>query len=153
MNNGLRQISQPRWTSLLGGIADDARELLLRQVATTKLEVRDELRNGLTAAMGLGIGLGIVAGGGMLLMLMLVQGLAVFTVVPLWACYGIAGSALVVLGGVVLAAGRAKTEKLDSVPRRVAERIDDNAPWLTKQTTLNEGNEQPVKISRTPIQR
>jgi len=153
MNNGLRHSSQPSWTSLLGGIAEDAKELLMRQVATTKLGVRDELRNGLTAAMGLGIGLGIVAGGGMLLMLMLVQGLAVVTGVPLWACYGIAGSALVVLGGVVLAAGRAKTEKLDSVPRRVAERIDENAPWLTKQATLDEGNEQPVKISRTPIQR
>jgi hypothetical protein len=79
MNNGLRQISEPSFGSVLGGIANDAKDLLMRQVALTKLEVRCELSKGLTAAIALGIGLGIVAAGGMLLMLMLVQGLAALT--------------------------------------------------------------------------
>src|SRR5574341_692929 len=83
MNNGLRHISEPSFGSVLGGIAIDAKYLLMRQVALTKLEVRCELSKGLTAAIALGIGLGIVAAGGMLLMLMLVQGLAALTVVPL----------------------------------------------------------------------
>jgi hypothetical protein len=119
----------------------------------TKLEVYYELRKGLTAAITLGIGLGIVVGGGMLLMLMLVQGLAVFMVVPLWAGYGIAGSALVVLGGVVLAAGRTKAEEPDLVPQRAVERINQNAQWLTKQATSDKRCKKPVKISRTPVRR
>jgi hypothetical protein len=133
MNNGSRHISESNFGALLGGIAIDAKDLLMRQVALTKLEVRCELSKGLASASALGIGLGIVAAGGMLLMLMLVQGLAALTMVPLWGCYGIAGSALVVLGGVVLAAGRTNAEELDLVPRRAVERIKEHAQWLTKQ--------------------
>jgi hypothetical protein len=89
----------------------------------------------------------------MLLMLMLVQGLAAFMVVPLWACYGIAGCALVVLGGVVLAAGRTKAEELDLVPQPAVERINENARWLTKQTISNKRCKKAVKILRTPVRR
>ena len=151
MDNGLRHISEPSFGSVLGGIVIDAKDSLMRQAALTKLEVCYELRKGLTAAIALGIGLGIVAGGGMLLLLMLVQGLAALTVVPLWGCYGIAGHALVVLGGVVLAAGRTKAEELDLVPQRAVERIKGSAQWLTKQTTSNKRYKKAVKILRTPV--
>jgi hypothetical protein len=102
-------------------------------VALAKLEVQYELRQAKTAAIVLGIGIVIVAMGGVLLMLMLVQVLAAFTVVPLWGCYGIVGSVLVVLGGIQLAAGTTKTEELNVAPRTV-ERIMESAQWLTKQT-------------------
>lgn len=67
-------------------------------------------------------------------MLMLVQMLAAFTVVPLWGCYGIVGRALFVLSGALLAVGNTKVKELDVVPRAV-ERIKESAQWLTKQTT------------------
>jgi hypothetical protein len=120
---------------LLGGIANDATELLLREVALTKLEVQYELRKAKTAAIALGIGIGTIATGGILLMLMLVHVLAALTVVPLWGCYGIVGSTLVVLGAVLLAAGKTKAKELDVVPQRTVERIKESAQWLTKQTT------------------
>ena len=77
----------------------------------------------------------VIAIGGMLLMLMLVHVLAALTVIPLWGCYGIVGSVLVVLGGVLLAAGKTKAEEIDVVPQRTVERIKESAQWLTKQTT------------------
>jgi putative superfamily III holin-X len=136
MDNGSQHpSSEPSFVSLLGGIANDATELLLREVALTKLEVQYELRKAKTAAIALGIGIGTIATGGILLMLMLVHVLAALTEVPLWGCYGIVGSALVVLGGVRLAAGKTKTEELDVVPQRTVERIKESAQWLTKQTT------------------
>jgi len=135
MENGSQHLSAPSFVSLLGGIANDATELLLREVALTKLEVQYELRKAKTAAIALGIGIGTIATGGILLMLMLVHVLAALTVVPLWGCYGIVGSALVVLGGVLLAAGKTKTEELDVLPQRTVERIKESAQWLTKQTT------------------
>jgi len=135
MDNGSQHLSAPSFVSLLGGIANDATELLLREVALTKLEVQYELRKAKTAAIALGIGIGTIATGGILLMLMLVHVLAALTVVPLWGCYGIVGSALVVLGGVLLAAGKTKAEELDVVPQRTVERIKESAQWLTKQTT------------------
>jgi len=135
MDNGSQHLSAPSFVSLLGGIANDATELLVREVALTKLEVQYELRKAKTAAIALSIGIGTIATGGILLMLMLVHVLAALTVVPLWGCYGIVGSALVVLGGVLLAAGKTKAEELDVVPQPTVERIKESAQWLTKQTT------------------
>src|SRR3990172_13416368 len=132
MDNG-SQLSAPSFVSLLGGIANDAAELLLREVALTKLEMREERRKAKTAAIALGIGIGTIAMGGILLMLMLVHVLAALTVVPLWGCYGIVGSTLVVLGGVLLAASKTKAEELDGVPQRTVQRIKESAQWLTKQ--------------------
>jgi len=135
MDNGSQHLSEPSFVSLLGGIANDAKELLLQEVALTKLEVRHELLKTKTAAIALGIGIGTIATGGLLLMLMLVHVLAAFTVLPLWGCYGIVGSVLAVLGGVLLSAGKTKAEGLDVVPQRTVERIKESAQWLTKQTT------------------
>ena len=84
MDNGSQHLSEPSLVSLLGGIANDAKELLLQEVALTKLEVQYELRKAKTAAITLGMGIGTIATGGILLMLMLVHVLAVLTVVPLW---------------------------------------------------------------------
>jgi Putative Actinobacterial Holin-X, holin superfamily III len=131
MDTASQHILEPSFISLLGGIANDARQLLLHEVALAKLEVQYELRKAKIAAIALGIGIVIVAMGGVLLML--VQVLAAFTVVPLWGCYGIVGSVLIVLGGRQLAAGKTKTEELNVAPRTV-ERIKESAQWLTKQT-------------------
>jgi len=44
------------------------------------------------------------------------------------------GSALALLGGVVLAVGKTKAEELDVLPEGKVERIKESAQWLTKQT-------------------
>jgi len=119
----------------LGGIANDATELLLQEITLTKLEVQYELRKAKSAAIALGIGIGTIAAGGILVMLMLVHVLDALTVVPLWGCYGIVGGVLVVLGGVALAAGKNKEKELDTVPQRTVKKLKESAPWLTKQTT------------------
>jgi hypothetical protein len=135
MNNESQHIAEPSLTALLGGIVNDAKDLLVQEVALTKLEVQDELRKLKTAALTLGIGLGIATVGGMLLMLMLVQVLAVFTAIPLWGCYGIVGSGLVLLGVVLLAAGKTTVEELDVIPQQTVETMKETAQWLTEQTT------------------
>lgn len=137
MDNGSQHVSGPSFVSLLGGIANDAKELLLQEVALTKLEVQYELVKVKTAAIALGIGIGTIAMGGLLLSFMLVHLLAALTVVPLWGCYGIVGSPLVILGGVLLATGKTKAEEVDVVPPQTLERIKESAQWLTKQTPSN----------------
>jgi hypothetical protein len=135
MENGLQHLSEPSFVSLLGGIAKDAKELMLQEVALAKHEMQYELRKAKTAAIALGSAIGIIATGGVLLMLALVHMLDAFTVVPLWGCYGIVASVLVVLGAVLLAAGKTKAEEVDIVPQQTLERIKEIAQWLTKQTT------------------
>jgi hypothetical protein len=70
-----------------------------------------------------------------LLMHMLVQALAAFTEIPLWGCFGIVGTALVAIGGVLLAIGKTKAEELDVVPQQTVETMKENTQWLAKRTT------------------
>jgi hypothetical protein len=137
--------------SLVGGIASDAKELLLQEVALAKLEVQYELREAKTKAIALGIGIGVCALGGVFLLLMLVHVLAAFTSVPLWGCFGIVGSPLVVLGGVLLVAGKTKGDGLDAVPPRPVERTKERAQWLTNETTAGERLKKVDKMSQTPV--
>ena len=137
MENLSHHTAEPSVTVLLGGIVNDAKELLEQEVAMLKLEARDELRKAKSAAFTLGIGIGIVAAGGMLLSVMLVQVLAVFTEIPLWECYGIVGSSLVVLGGVWLAVGKSTAADLTPAPRPTVKTRKENGQWLTEQTTSN----------------
>ena len=117
----------PSFVSLIGGIANDAKELLLREVALTKLEVRYELRKAKSKAIALGIGLGVFTLGGICLMLTLVHLLSSLTSLPLWGCYGIVGSLLVVVGGVLLMAAKTNADELDAVSLRPVTRIKESA--------------------------
>ena len=137
MDNQSQHPSEPSLAALLSGIVNDTKELLGQEVALTKLEVRDELRKAKTAATALGIGIGVVAAGAMLLMLMLVQVLVAFTEIPLWECYGLVGSGVVVLGAGLLAVGKHKVATLDVVPQPTVETRKETAQWRTEQTTSN----------------
>ena len=135
MDTGSPPAAEPSFVSLLGGIANDATELLRQEMTLTKLEVKYELCKAKSAAIALGIGIGTMAMGGILLMLMLVHVLDAFTTVPLWGCYGIVGGLLVVLGGGLLAAGKTKAEAVDVVPEPTVARMKETAQWLTNPTT------------------
>lgn len=137
MDNGSEPNSEPSFISLVRGIASDAKDLLMQEAALTKLELQCELRKAKTTAIALGIGVGTFAIGGILLMLMLVHALAAFTVVPLWACYGIVGIVLFALGGILLTVAKTKTEALNVVPQPTVERMKETAQWLTKPSTSN----------------
>jgi Putative Actinobacterial Holin-X, holin superfamily III len=117
----------PSFVSLIGGIANDAKDLLLREVALTKLEVQDELRKAKSKAIALGIGIGVSTLGGLCLVLTLVHLLSSLTSIPLWGCYGIVGSLLIVVGGVLLVAAKTKADELDAVPLRPVKRIKESA--------------------------
>ena len=117
----------PSFVSLIGGIANDAKELLLREVALTKLEVQYELGKAKSRAIALGIGIGVSTLGGICLMLTLVHLLSSLTSIPLWGCYAIVGSLLVVVGGVLLMSAKTKAHVLDAVPLRPVKRIKESA--------------------------
>ncbi len=151
MDNGSQHASEPSVAALVGGIVNDVKDLLVQELALTKLEVQDTLRHAKTAAITLGLGIGVVAIGGMLLMLMLVQVLVAYTAIPLWGCYGIVGGVLVVLAGVLLAIGKRQAEALDVVPQRTLETIKENVQWLTEQTTGHRTSTLPVKVSSTHV--
>lgn len=137
MENLSHHTAEPSVAVLLRGLVHDAKELLGQEVTMLKLEVRDELGKATSIAITLGIGIGIVAAGGILLSVMLVQVLAVFTKIPLWGCYGIVGSGLVGLGGGWLAVGKSTATDLTVGPRQMVKTRKENGQWHTEQTTSN----------------
>ena len=123
--------------SLLGGIIGDASDLLVQQLRMTKLEVENDLRKTKATAISLAIAIGIMALGAILLSLMLVQVLALLTAIPLWGCYGMVGSIFALVGGVLLATGKEKTDKIDFVPEQTVQTTEESAQWSKERTTSN----------------
>jgi len=122
----------------MGGIINDARDILLKEFTMAKLEIQDELRKTKTAAISLGTGLSISAIGGLFLLLMLVHLLHALTDVPLWGCYGIVGGVLLLAGIIVLYTGKKAAEEINVVPQETVETLKENAKWIRDQTTSNE---------------
>jgi hypothetical protein len=58
---------------------------------------------------------------------MLVHLLASLTSIPLWGCYGIVGSLLFVVGGVLLLAANTKADEPDAVRLRSVKKIKESA--------------------------
>src|SRR5215468_5150800 len=112
MPNASHPSAEPSLAALIGGIINDARDLMLQEFTMAKLEVQDELRKTKAAAISLGIGIGIAAVGGLLLLLMLVHLLHALTPIPLWGCYGIVGGVLLLAGLLFLYRGKKTAEEI-----------------------------------------
>jgi hypothetical protein len=143
MNDRSPRPAAPSLAALLGGIMQDAKDVLVQELTLAKLEGHEELGHIKTAALSLGIGVGVAAVGGLLLSVMLVHVLAAYTDMPLWGCYGIVGSVCGVLGWVLLAAGKHTIEDIDVLPQTV-ETMKENAQWFREQTISD-------TISRIPV--
>jgi len=126
---------EPSLAALIGSIMNDAKDLLVHEFTMAKLEVRDELNKTKTAAISLGVGAGIAAVGSLLLILMLVHLLRAFTAIPLWGCYGIIGTVLLVIGVALLMTGKKTAQKIDVIPPQTVDTLKENAQWIKEQTT------------------
>jgi Putative Actinobacterial Holin-X, holin superfamily III len=114
----------------LRGLASDAKSLMRQELALAKHEVYNELGKTKTALLSLSLGIGIAAIGGLLLIIMLVHLLHALTQLPLWACYGIVGGVLSVLGGVLLYHGKEKIAQIQMVPQQTMETMQENIRWI-----------------------
>src|SRR5262245_1619630 len=83
--------SRSRWSDLIGGILLDVKSLLQQEVQLFKDEVKLEISTAGRAATKFLIGAALGILGLLFLLLMLVHGLHEWTVLPLWACYGLVG--------------------------------------------------------------
>src|SRR3954470_19634783 len=122
---------EPSLTALLSGILADAKAVLLQEWTLAKREVQQELRHTQRAALALGSGAGVAVIGGLLLMVMLVWLLAAWTKIPLWGCYGLIGGAVALIGGILVARGKAQITALDRVLPQTRETLQGSVPRQT----------------------
>ena len=127
--------SEASLATLLGGIVNDAKDLLVQEFTMAKLEMQQELRKTKSAATAFGIGAGIAAVGALFLLLMCVHGLTVLLDIPLWGAYGIVGGILAVVGGILLARGKQTAEQIDVIPPKTAATVQETAQWIKEQST------------------
>ena len=135
----MAQDSSPRSetsvATLIGGIVNDAKDLLINEFTIAKLEIQQEMRKTKSAALSFAMGAGIVGIGGLFLLLMCVHGLVVLLDIPLWGSYGLVGGFLFLVGAILLARGKQTAEQIDVIPPKTASTLRDNAQWIKEQTT------------------
>jgi hypothetical protein len=132
MATELRNGPDVSMSGLVTGIIKDVQDLLAQQLTLFKEEIARDVRQTKEAAKVLALGLGVCLGGIGLLLLMLVHLLnwATNNALPLWACYGIVGGVLAVLGGVLLYLGKSRIEAIPPFPQESAQALKENVECL-----------------------
>jgi len=131
--------SDPSMTSLVGGIVSDMQDLVKQQLQLIRREIEEDLRKSTEAASILAVGAGVLLLGGIPLCLMLVHLIhwlaspagddhALF---PLWACHGVVGAVLLVIGGVLMGVARQKMKSVNPLQNPATEALQENVQWLT----------------------
>ncbi len=120
-------------TMLLRGILVDVACLIGQQLAMFRQEIRTDIRKGKTAVVLLAVGAGMAFVGGLLLLLMLPL-LLHWAVpdLPLWACFGLLGGGVLVLGGALVYVGYRKIAAMDLLANPAVHALKENLQWITK---------------------
>lgn len=125
--------TEPTLTQLMSELVRDAKELLRQEIALAKYELSQEVSKTKVALISLGAGIGTGAIGGLLLILMLVHLLNALTELSLWVCYAIVGGMLVVIGSLMVYAGKTKISHVDMVPQQTVETMKENIQWIKEK--------------------
>ena len=119
-------------THLVSGIITDAQKLIEQQLALLRHEVKDDLRK--TKEVGRLLFCGSMIGlvGGVLLAFMLVELLSwAVPGLPLWVSYGMVGTPILAVGGVLFFAGMQKLESFNPLPDQSVQALKETMQWKT----------------------
>jgi Putative Actinobacterial Holin-X, holin superfamily III len=135
MTNNVDGTAEPRVTTLVNGMVQDAQALCQQHIALFKHEVRETLRETKAAAVSLSVGAGLCIAGGFLLCFFVVH-LLNFLVpaLPLWACFGIVAALLLLGGGALLYLARQKLQLVSRFPEQSVAAFKENVQWIMKRS-------------------
>jgi len=139
MTTEVQNRSEPSMTSLVSGIVSDMQDLVKQQLLLMRREIEEDLRKSAEAASIFALGAGFLLLGAIPLCLMLVYLIhwvasppgtdpASF---PLWACHGVVGAVLLVIGGVLMGVARQKMKSVNPLQNPATEALQENVQWLT----------------------
>ncbi|MFO0929935.1 MAG: phage holin family protein [Gemmataceae bacterium] len=117
-------------TSLVGGIVDDAQNLIRQQFTLLKAEVQQDMRKTSEATVSLVVGLGVCLIGLIVLSFMLVYWLnAAVPDVPFWVWFGIVGGVITAIGAGLAVYGVQKFRSFNPLPDETAKALEENLAW------------------------
>jgi uncharacterized membrane protein YqjE len=124
-------ITNSSWSDLLSGIFIDVAKLLAQELELAKLELQEDIQRAKGYFALLVIGGSMAAIGLLFLLLMAAFLLNTGTRLPLWACFGIIGGVIFIVGAGLLVAGKIKNSEVDFVPQRSAEAVKEDFEWIS----------------------
>lgn len=106
MARDVQHVQRPTLLSLVRGIIEDAKLLVLGQYELRKYQTEEKVAKAKTVATWIGIGIALAAIGSLLLILMVVHLLNALANIPLWGSYAIVGFVLLAVGGGFIYGGK-----------------------------------------------
>ncbi len=125
--------NKPGIPSLIGGIFQDAIDLVSKELTAAKLEIREELEKTKSAMLLIAVGGGALMVGIVLLCLMLVHLLQNITGFELWICHAIVGAVLALVGIISLYSAKQRAATTSLVPTDSVEGAKEDARWITRR--------------------
>jgi Putative Actinobacterial Holin-X, holin superfamily III len=119
--------------SLIGGIFQDGIDLLTKELAAARLEIREELEKGKSAVALMAVGGGALLLGILFLCLMLVHLLQNLSGLELWICYAIVGAVLALAGIITLYSAKQRVATTTLVPTDSVQDAKEDARWITRR--------------------
>jgi len=124
---------KPGIPSLIGGIFQDAIDLVSKELTAAKLEIREELEKTKSAVLLMAVGGGALMVGILLLCLMLVHLLQNITGFELWICHAIVGAVLALVGIILLYSAKQRAATTSLVPTDSVQGAKEDARWITRK--------------------
>jgi len=125
---------QPAVSTLLGGIAQDAKRLMVEQLTLFQVEIKNDLRRTIIAFAPL------IGGAIVLLPAILLLGTAaayglcdLVPQLPLWAGFAIVGGCAALVGGGLIAWGAIALKSVHLTPDTALQGLKENIQWKTKK--------------------
>ena len=124
---------KPGIPSLIGGIFQDAIDLVSKELTAAKLEIREELEKTKSTVLLMAVGGAALMVGILLLCLMLVHLLQNITGFELWICHAIVGAALALVGIILLYSAKQRAATTSLVPTDSVQGAKEDARWITRK--------------------
>jgi hypothetical protein len=125
--------NKPGIPSLIGGIFQDSIDLVTKELAAARLEIREELEKAKAAVVMMAVGGGALMVGIFMLCLMLVHLIQNLSGLELWICYAIVGGALALAGMITLYSAKQRAATTSLVPTDSVQDAKEDAQWITRK--------------------
>ena len=122
------QANAPSVTGLVTGIVNDTQELIKQHLELFRTEVKEDFTKTKQAIIPIVIGVVVLAVGALLVCFTLVYLLHWAARLELWACYAIVSGAFIVLGGILVYAGKKQFDSFNPLPDKTIKEIQ----WTIK---------------------
>jgi hypothetical protein len=136
--------SQPGVASMVGGILDDTQKLFRQEIALAQREVAQAWDKGKAAAALLASALVVLIVGGVLLGIMLAKLLAPLLPDHEWACYGIVGGVVVLLGGALIYHGIHRINEVHMSLPQTTETLREEARPISNGVSGSRSSPDPL---------